>query len=82
MKVGEERGLSTVGYTLQRYFLANLGFTSFLDSLDAQGLSYARTELSRMAMATLVDPEEYGDFKVLVQSKGIGKNAQLLGLEK
>ena len=82
MKAGEERGLSTVGYTLQRYFLANLGFTSFLDSLDAQGLSYARTELSRMAMATLVDPEEYGDFKVLVQSKGIGKNAQLFGLEK
>jgi hypothetical protein len=32
-----------------------------------------------MAMTTLVDPEEYGDFKVLVQAKGQGADMDLLG---
>ena len=81
MQLGERRGLTTVGYTLQRHFLANLGFSSFLDTLQTQGLSYARMELRRMAMMTLVDPDEYGDFKVLAQSKGIGPGIDLLGFK-
>jgi hypothetical protein len=32
-----------------------------------------------MAMMTLVDPEEYGDFKVLAQAKGVGLSTGLLG---
>ena len=81
MRVGERHGLATVGYTLQRRFLANLGFFSFLDALPMQGLSAARTELSRIAMMTLVDPNEYGDFKVLAQAKGIGSGVDLVGFE-
>ena len=70
-----------MGYALQSRFLTNLGFSSFLDALRTQDLSAARTALSRMAMMTLVDPDEYGDFKVLAQAKGNGLGAELLGFE-
>ena len=79
MELGERHGLDTVGYARQRQFLANLGFHEFLDALGAQGQSAARAELSRMAMMTLVDPDEYGDFKVLAQAKGMGPGVDLLG---
>ena len=82
MRLGERRGLASAGYTLQRHFLANLGFSSFLDALQAQGLSYARMELRRMAMMALVDPDEMGDMKVMAQSKGIGTDVELLGFRK
>ena len=81
MKAGEKQGFITQGYTLQRRFLENLGFYSYLDSLDAKELSYARKELSRIAMKTLIDPDDYGDFKVLIQSKGIIKDIDLLGFK-
>ena len=79
MRSGERHGLATVGYALQSQFLTNLGFSSFLDALDTQGLAAARTTLSRMAMMALVDPEEYGDLKVLAQAKGVGLSNELLG---
>ncbi len=81
MRMGERHGLTTVGYALQSRFLTNLGFFSFLDALQTQGLSAARTTLSRMAMMTLVDSTEYGDFKVLAQAKGNGLGVELLGFE-
>jgi SAM-dependent MidA family methyltransferase len=79
MRLGERHGLATVGYTLQRQFLTNLGFAAYLEALQTQGLSAARLALSRMAMMALVDPEEYGDFKVLAQAKGHGLGIELLG---
>ena len=82
MRLGDRHGLATVGYALQRQFLTNLGFASHLDTLQTQGLSAARTALSRMAMMALVDPEEYGDFKVLAQAKGHGVGIALLGFER
>src|SRR5262249_27658360 len=81
MQLGDRHGLATVGYTLQSQFLMNLGFSSCLDALQTQGLSAARTALSRMAMMTLVDPDEYGDFKVLAQAKGTRLGIDLLGFE-
>jgi SAM-dependent MidA family methyltransferase len=81
MRLGDRHGLATVGYTLQRQFLTNLGFASCLEALQTQGLSAARAALSRMAMMALVDPEEYGDFKVLAQAKGPGVGSKLLGFE-
>jgi SAM-dependent MidA family methyltransferase len=81
MRLGDRHGLATVGYALQRQFLMNLGFSSCLDALQTQGLSAARTALSRMAMMTLVDPNEYGDLKVLAQAKGHGLDIALLGFE-
>jgi len=82
MRLGDRHGLATVGYALQRQFLTNLGFSSCLDALQTQGLSAARTALSRMAMMTLVDPDEYGDFKVLAQAKGHGLGIALLGFAR
>src|SRR5262244_821755 len=82
MRLGDRYGLATVGYTLQSQFLTNLGFSSFLDALQTQGLSAARMALSRMAMMALVDPEEYGDFKVLAQAKGHGLGIALLGFAR
>ena len=79
MRLGDRHGLATVGYTRQREFLTNLGFSSFLDALEKEGLSAARTELHRMALMALVDPEQYGDFKVLAQAKGIALGEALLG---
>jgi SAM-dependent MidA family methyltransferase len=79
MRLGELQGLSSVGYVPQREFLSKLGFSSHLDALKTQGLSAARTELSRLAMMSLVDPQEYGDLKVLAQAKGIGSDIELLG---
>ncbi len=86
MRAGDRHGLATVGYTLQSQFLMNLGFSSFLEAIETQGpqiwgLSAARMELSRMAMMTLVDLEEYGGFKVLAQVKGNGLETGLLGFK-
>jgi len=79
MRLGDRHGLATVGYTTQRQFLTNLGFYSILDALPPQGVSAARTALNRMAMMALVDPEQYGDLKVLAQAKGNGSGVELLG---
>jgi SAM-dependent MidA family methyltransferase len=79
MRLGERHGLETAGYTSQREFLTKLGFRSCLDALDTQDLSAARKELSRMAMMALVDPEQYGDLRVLVQAKGIRSRVALTG---
>jgi SAM-dependent MidA family methyltransferase len=81
MELGEQLGLKTVGYTRQSQFVENLGLSSFLDELPSLGLSAARTELNRMAMMTLVDPEEYGNFKVVAQAKGVETEIELLGFE-
>ena len=78
-RAGDRQGLTAVGYAAQRRFLANLGFDAFLAALPSQGLSAARTELNRMAMTALVDPEEYGDFKVLAQARGVGPGVELRG---
>lgn len=79
MRLGDRHGLATAGYVPQREFLMNLSFSSLLDALETQGLSEARTTLSRMAMTALVDPEQYGGLKVLAQAKGIGSGIELLG---
>ena len=79
MRAGEAHGLATVGYVRQSRFLTNLGFYPPLDAVQPQGRSAARTELSRIAMMTLVDPDEYGNFKVLAQAKGVGADIDLLG---
>ena len=53
----------------------------YLDALATQDLSAARMELGRMALMTLVDPDEYGGFKVLAQAKGLAPAIELLGFE-
>jgi SAM-dependent MidA family methyltransferase len=79
-RLGEQQGFATLGYIAQRQFLLNLGFIAHLEALGTQGRSAARSALSRMAMMTLVEPEEYGDLKVLAQAKGLPAGIELLGL--
>jgi SAM-dependent MidA family methyltransferase len=79
MRLGEQHGLATLGYVPQRQFLMNLGFSACVDALATQGLSAARTAISRMAMMALVDPEQYGDLKVLAQAKGAGLDGEIVG---
>ena len=81
MRTGIRQGLTPVGYVRQSQFLENLGFSSFLDANQTRGLSAARAELNRMAMMTLVDPDEYGNLKVLAQAKGLGSGIKLSGFE-
>ena len=81
MRLGDRQGLATVEYAQQSQFLAHLGFSSFLHELQEQDMSAARMELARMAMMTLVDPDEYGGFKVLAQAKGVGAGVELFGFE-
>ena len=57
----------------------NLGFASLLDELDTKDLSAARHALSRVAMMALVDPDQYGDLKVLAQARGIARLVALQG---
>ena len=82
MRLGEQHGLTTAGYIPQRDFLINLGFADCLESPDSQGLSAARAAINRMAMMALVDPEQYGDLKVLVQAKGAALDGELLGFPR
>jgi len=79
MQLGEDVGLKTIGYTDQSQFLGNLGFGSLIRALDDRGVADARAALDRMALMSLVDPEQYGDFKVLAQAKGVTPKPDLLG---
>ncbi|RLT39632.1 MAG: hypothetical protein DWI58_12635 [Chloroflexi bacterium] len=79
MMAGERRGLASVGYSTQGDFLTHLGFDDLIEELHNSGLSAARTSLREAAMMALVDEEEMGDFKVLVQSKGMPAGIQLSG---
>jgi SAM-dependent MidA family methyltransferase len=79
MRSGEEHGLATVGFTVQRDFLRNLGFSALLDSLGGMQLSQRERDANRMAMLDLVKPGEMGDFKVLAQARGLDHDVELLG---
>ena len=81
MRLGEQHGLSNVGYLRQSRFLENLGISSYLAELECQEVSAARKELNRIAIMSLVDPEDYGSIKALAQSKGMGPGVELLGFE-
>ena len=77
--LSEQVGLQTIGYTLQRDFLLNLGFMERYEAVETANLSDAQVMLRRMVMDALIDPEQLGGFKVLIQSKAIDSTIELLG---
>lgn len=82
MRAGTRHGLATLGYDTQRSVLGRLGFDALLaDELRGQR-SAAHAALAHMAMTSLVDPAQYGDFKVLVQGKGVREGSKLVGFEQ
>ena len=75
MMAGERNGLVTLGIATQREFLTNLGFGAFLKSLSMKSSSLSQHDYytHRMGMLDLIKPEGLGNFKVLVQGKGVGQ---------
>lgn len=76
MRLGEEYGLTNLGYLTQTQFLTNLGLRRWIARLPSMGLTQHQRDANRMGMLQLVRPNGMGDFKVLVQ----GKNAPEVGL--
>ncbi len=71
-KYGEKLGLRTVGFTDQARFLMSLGI---LDNIETMGLD------ERLKVKSLILPGGMGEiFKVLIQTKGMGKVPSLKGL--
>ena len=78
--LGERHGLSSHGLESQGVFLANLGLAGLQRKLTGQGLGQQERDANRMGMLELGRAGGMGEFKVLVQSKGIHR-ARLTGLE-
>ncbi|MCZ6615084.1 MAG: SAM-dependent methyltransferase [Chloroflexi bacterium] len=78
--LGERYGLSSHGLEGQGVFLANLGLAGLQRKLTGQGLRQQERDANRMGMLELGRAGGMGEFKVLVQSKGIDE-ARLTGLE-
>ena len=80
MEVGRSCGLEPLGFTSQGRFFNNLGLQRFIRRLSSLSLGQREVEANRMGMLEIARPGEMGDFKVLVQGKGVGSE-QLWGLE-
>ena len=78
--LGERFGLISHGLEGQATFLANLGLTALQRRLTGQGLGQQERDANRMGMLELGRAGGMGEFKVLVQSKGMDE-ARLTGLE-
>ena len=78
--LGERHGLSSHSLESQGVFLANLGLAGLQRRLTGQGLRQQERDANRMGMLELGRAGGMGEFKVLVQSKGIDQ-AWLTGLE-
>ena len=71
MREGEKSGLQPSGPVSQREFLQNLGFAQLLERLQTAGLTQRQGDSNRMGMLDIVRTGGMGDFKALVQSKGV-----------
>ena len=69
---GRSLGLGPQGFATQREFLQNLGIGRFIGRLPSAGLSQRQVMANRMGMLDIIRPGGIGDFKVLVQGKGVG----------
>ena len=68
---GKKHGIESLGPITQREFLNNLGMSAFIEALRSKNLLQREYYANRMAMQELVKPDGLGNFKVLVQSKGL-----------
>ena len=71
VEVGKTRGLETLSFSTQKEFLYSLGLRRFMARLPASGLRQREVEANRLGMLDIVRPGGMGEFKVLVQSKGV-----------
>lgn len=71
MSEGESSGLSTVAYHNQSGYLRRLGLDVMMERLRRLELPLRERTANLRAMRELADAEGFGNFKVLVQSKGV-----------
>jgi len=76
---GEKKKLRFEALVSQRDFLLNLGFDIFLQALAGKGLSYQDHLANRFSMLELIREVGMGNFKVLIQSRGVAA-ARLYGI--
>ena len=79
VEAGRTRGLEPLGGGTQGEFLRNLGLTKLTVRLMKMGLGQRETDANRMGMLDIARPGGMGDFKVLVQGKGVGRPVPLWG---
>ncbi len=79
-RAGEKGGLETLGLVTQREFLSNLNLGILRQRLSSQSLSPRQMQANRAGIMDLARPGGLGDFKVLIQGKGMGSK-RLWGLE-
>lgn len=73
MNAGRRAGLTPLGFTHQEQLLRNLGFDQFRRRLAALPLTRAELAANRAGLLALVNPDGMGNFKALVQGKGVGR---------
>ena len=79
-RLGENFGMTNLGYLTQARFLSNLGLRRWIARLSALCLSQPHRDANRMGMLQLIRPNGMGDFKVLIQGKGV-RDVPLWGLQ-
>ncbi len=77
---GRRAGLEPLGYLSQGEFLGNLGIRRMQSRLASLGLEQRHADANRAGILDLTRRGGLGDFKVLVQDKGVGRPS-LWGLE-
>ena len=82
IRSGVRKGFSSLGFTTQREFLNNLGFQKYFEALRGIEMRQSERYRNQFGMLELVKEGHMGDFKVLIQSKGIPKDTSLLGFDE
>lgn len=70
-RAGSAAGLTYLGYTTQRRFLHNLGLDALRRRVTSTPLPASQGIANRAGLVALANPEGLGDFKALVQGKGL-----------
>ncbi len=69
---GQAAGLNAIAYATQADFLDSLGIREMMRQMRSTTISQYERNANMMGLRELVKPDGLGDFKVLVQEKGIG----------
>ena len=80
VELGKTHGLETLSLNTQKEFLHSLGLGRFMARLPTSGLRQREVEANRLGMLDIVRPGGMGEFKVLVQGKGV-ESPSLWGYE-
>ena len=75
VNAGRRAGLEPLGYTVQGQFLRNLGFDQLRRRITSTPMPVGQAAANRAGLLALARADGLGDFKVLVQGKGLSPGA-------